>query len=93
MIQTPVLRQFADIQEAPIISLLRGFSAPVNLTIDRRDEELVLHTEIGMRHGLSRTEIEEINLHIATYAGFPAAMAASMEAFAGPFSPPIRIIR
>ena len=47
------------------------------LAAQSRDEELVLHTEIGLRHGLSRTEIEEINLHIAAYAGFPAAMAAS----------------
>ena len=47
------------------------------LAAQSRDEELTLHTTIGMRHGLSRTEIEEINLHIAAYAGFPAAMAAS----------------
>ena len=47
------------------------------LAAQSRDEELVLHTEIDIRHGLTRTEIEEINLHIATYAGFPAAMAAS----------------
>lgn len=47
------------------------------LAAQGRDEELVLHTGIGLRHGLSRTEIEEINLHVAAYAGFPAAMAAS----------------
>ena len=46
------------------------------LAAQARDEELTLHTRIGMRHGLSRTEIEEINLHVAAYAGFPAAMAA-----------------
>lgn len=42
-----------------------------------RDEELELHTEIGIRHGLTRTEVEELLLHIAAYAGYPAAMAAS----------------
>ncbi len=42
-----------------------------------RDEELVLHTSVGLRHGLTRAEIEEINLHIAAYVGFPAAMAAN----------------
>ena len=42
-----------------------------------RDEELDLHTEIGVRHGLTRVEIEELLLHIAAYAGFPAAMASS----------------
>ena len=47
------------------------------LAAQSRAEELELHTAIGLRHGLSRTEIEEINLHIAAYAGFPAAMAAS----------------
>ena len=47
------------------------------LAAQSRDEELVLHTGIGLRHGLTREEIEEINLHIAAYAGFPAAMAAS----------------
>jgi 4-carboxymuconolactone decarboxylase len=47
------------------------------LAAQSRDEELVLHTGVGLRHGLIRTEIEEINLHVAAYAGFPAAMAAS----------------
>jgi 4-carboxymuconolactone decarboxylase len=47
------------------------------LAAQSRDEELVLHTGIGLRHGLSRIEIEEINLHVCAYAGFPAAMAAS----------------
>ena len=47
------------------------------LAAQSRDEELVLHTGIGLRHGLTRTEIEEINLHVAAYVGFPAAMAAS----------------
>ena len=47
------------------------------LAAQARDEELELHTRVGLRHGLSRTEIEEINLHIAAYAGFPAAMAAN----------------
>ena len=40
-------------------------------------EELSLHTEIGLNHGLTRSEIEEILLHVAAYAGFPMAMAAS----------------
>lgn len=47
------------------------------LAAQSRAEELELHTAVGLRHGLSRTEIEEVNLHIAAYAGFPAAMAAS----------------
>lgn len=47
------------------------------LAAQARDEELVVHTEIGLRHGLTRIEIEEILPHIAAYVGFPAAMAAS----------------
>ena len=47
------------------------------LATQARDEELVVHTEIGIRHGLTRSEIEEILPHVAAYAGFPASMAAS----------------
>ena len=47
------------------------------LAAQARDEELVAHTKIGLRHGLTPTEVEEILPHIAAYAGFPAAMAAS----------------
>ena len=47
------------------------------LAAQARDEELVLHSQIGLRHGLTRIEIEEVVLHVAVYAGFPAAMAAS----------------
>jgi 4-carboxymuconolactone decarboxylase len=47
------------------------------LAAQAREEELEAHTRIGLRHGLTRTEIEEILLHVAAYAGFPAAMAAS----------------
>jgi len=47
------------------------------LAAQARDEELVLHTRIGLRNGLTREEIEEALLHVAAYAGYPAAMAAS----------------
>ena len=50
-----------------VISVLAG---------QARDEELELHTQVGLNHGLARVEIEEILLHVAAYAGFPAAMAA-----------------
>ena len=55
----------------------RSLMIIATLAAQSRDEELILHTAIGLRHGLTRTEIEEINLHIAAYVGFPAAMAAS----------------
>ena len=40
-------------------------------------EELSLHTQVGLNNGLTRTEIEELLLHVAAYAGFPMAMQAS----------------
>lgn len=40
-------------------------------------EELSVHTGVGLNHGLSRTEIDEVILHVAGYAGFPMAMRAS----------------
>ena len=47
------------------------------LAAQARDEELEQHTQVGLNHGLTRTQIEEILLHVAAYVGFPAAMAAS----------------
>jgi 4-carboxymuconolactone decarboxylase len=47
------------------------------LAAQARDEELELHTVIALRNGLTRTEIEEIVVTVAAYAGFPAAMASS----------------
>lgn len=46
------------------------------LSAQARDEELEMHTQVGLHHGLTRVEIEEILLHVAAYVGFPAAMAA-----------------
>ncbi len=40
-------------------------------------DELAAHVEIGLNHGLSREEIDEIVLQVAAYAGYPMAMAAS----------------
>src|ERR1700722_19053119 len=47
------------------------------LAAQARDEELEAHTGNGLRNGLKPDEIEEILLHVAAYAGFPAAMASS----------------
>ncbi len=47
------------------------------LAAQARDEELELHTGIALRNGLTRTEVEELVVTVAAYAGFPAAMAAS----------------
>jgi 4-carboxymuconolactone decarboxylase len=53
------------------------------LAAQARDEELELHTEIAIRNGLTRVEVEEIVVTVAAYAGFPAAMAAMRRVDAG----------
>jgi 4-carboxymuconolactone decarboxylase len=40
-------------------------------------DELAAHVEIGLNHGLSREEVDEVVLQVAAYAGYPMAMAAS----------------
>lgn len=47
------------------------------LAAQARENELVAHTRNGLQHGLTPTEVEEIVLHVAAYAGYPAAMASS----------------
>ncbi len=41
-----------------------------------RDEELALHCRAGQRNGLSPEDIAEVLLHVAVYAGVPAANRA-----------------
>jgi 4-carboxymuconolactone decarboxylase len=40
-------------------------------------DELGAHVEIGLNHGLSREEVDEVVLQVAAYAGYPMAMAAT----------------
>ena len=51
----------------------------------RQAEEIKYHTKMGMKNGLSRTELEEIFYTALPYVGFPAAQSAKramLEAFA-----------
>jgi 4-carboxymuconolactone decarboxylase len=41
-----------------------------------RDEELALHVKAGIRNGLTPTDIREVLLQVAVYAGVPAANRA-----------------
>lgn len=55
------------------------------LIASRAHDEIVYHTRMGMRNGLSRVELEEIFYSAIPYVGFPAAQAAKkamLEAFA-----------
>ncbi|MEZ5232771.1 MAG: carboxymuconolactone decarboxylase family protein [Acidimicrobiales bacterium] len=46
------------------------------LMAQARDEELELHVANAVRHGMAREEVDELLLHVAAYAGFPAAMSS-----------------
>ena len=46
------------------------------LTALGREHEIPLHVRAALRNGLSTTEIGEVLLHTAVYAGVPAANAA-----------------
>lgn len=51
----------------------------------RQHDEIKYHTKMGMKNGLTRTELEEIIYTSIPYAGFPAAQSAKkamLEAFA-----------
>src|SRR5581483_2586144 len=61
----------------------RSLMVIATLAAQAREDELVLHTQVGLRNGLTQIEIEEILPHVAAYAGFPAAMAASRRVDAG----------
>ena len=41
-----------------------------------RDEELALHVRAGVRNGLTQSDIGEVLLQVAVYAGVPAANRA-----------------
>ncbi|MPY93749.1 MAG: hypothetical protein GEV08_12025 [Acidimicrobiia bacterium] len=67
-----------DVWARPTLALRdQAFLRLSALMANARDEELVAHLGISLDIGVTRTEIEEVLLHCAVYAGFPAAMAAS----------------
>lgn len=41
-----------------------------------RNEELAMHVRAGRNTGVSRTDLQEVLLHVAVYAGVPAAHRA-----------------
>ncbi|HEV8295786.1 MAG TPA: carboxymuconolactone decarboxylase family protein, partial [Acidimicrobiales bacterium] len=44
------------------------------LTALGRQDELRIHIGLGLDNGLSKTEVCEVIMHAAVYAGFPAAV-------------------
>ncbi|HVB45496.1 MAG TPA: 4-carboxymuconolactone decarboxylase [Streptosporangiaceae bacterium] len=43
------------------------------LVVLRQDEELAMHLRAALRNGLTPDQIQEVLLHVAIYAGVPAA--------------------
>ena len=46
------------------------------LVVLRQDEELAMHVRAALRNGLTPGQISELLLHVAVYAGVPAANRA-----------------
>jgi 4-carboxymuconolactone decarboxylase len=46
------------------------------LAVLRQEEELAMHVRAALRNGLTPRQIQEVLLHVAVYAGVPAANRA-----------------
>lgn len=64
---------------------LRSCAVLGMLIVQGATDEIKFHTQMGLKNGLSRTELEEIIYTAIPYCGFPkakSAKAAMMEVFA-----------
>jgi len=68
---------WGDIWSRPGLSRAeRSMITLTALAVLRQDEELAMHVRAALRIGLSVTQIQEILLQVALYAGVPAANRA-----------------
>jgi len=68
---------WGDIWSRPGLSRAeRSMITLTALAVLRQDEELALHVSAALRNGLSVSQIQEVLLHVAVYAGVPAANRA-----------------
>jgi 4-carboxymuconolactone decarboxylase len=68
---------WGDIWSRPGLSRAeRSMITLTALAVLRQDEELAMHIRGGLRNGLSVSQIQEILLQVAVYAGVPAANRA-----------------
>jgi 4-carboxymuconolactone decarboxylase len=68
---------WGDIWSRPGLSRAeRSMITLTALAVLRQDEELALHVSAALRNGLSVSQIQEILLQVAVYAGVPAANRA-----------------
>ncbi len=72
---------YGDVWERPALSKRdRSLITVAALTALARGDQLPLHLERALAHGVTREEIGELITHLAFYAGWPAAMTAGMAA-------------
>ncbi len=68
---------WGDIWSRPGLSRAeRSMITLTALAVLRQDEELAMHVRAALRNGLSVSQIQEILLQVAVYAGVPAANRA-----------------
>ena len=68
---------WGDIWSRPGLSRAeRSIITLTALAVLRQEEELVMHLRAALRNGLSPDQIKEVLLHVAVYAGVPAANRA-----------------
>jgi 4-carboxymuconolactone decarboxylase len=85
---------FGDVWERPELPKRdRSLATVAALVAGGNAEQLVSHLRLAKRNGLTETELKEVIIHLAFYAGWPRAMSAMLvakrifdedaEAFAG----------
>lgn len=78
MIETVV---YQDVWQRPELSRRdRSLITLAALIAMRQPDQMRSHFEKALDHGVTATEIAEMITHLAIYAGFPAAMSASLVA-------------
>src|SRR5258708_19839181 len=83
---------WGDIWSRPGLSRAeRSMITLTALAVLRQDEELAMHVRAALANGLAPSQIQEALLHVAVYAGVPAANRAfpiAAQVLENPTSPP-----
>ena len=70
---------FGDVWERPELAKRdRSLATIAALVAGGNAEQLVSHVRLARRNGLTETEIKEVIIHLAFYAGWPRAMSAML---------------
>src|SRR5690348_16269245 len=68
---------WGDVWSRPVLSRAeRSMITLTALAVLRQDEELAMHVRAALANGLSPSQIQEVLLQVAVYAGVPAANRA-----------------